>query len=599
MKSSIFNHLAAGCLAIAALSLVGCKDFLDRPGEDSYNTSNFYGSDDNLKGSVGIIYGSPWYDFQRGFFKTGEVFAGNYYWGSSPFLNFVVNGTDEDLNYMSAALWAVINQANTFIVNVDALSTASESCISATKGEALTLKALAYLFLVRSFGGVPIVYDNASMLGSSNSVPRATPDCVYRYIIKMLTKAMEWLPKKNDAGRIDYYCAEGLLAKVYLSYAGLNKTSIDGFGGSLDPALLEKARDCAKDVKDNSGRELLPKYSDVFRLANNMSPESLIAWRWTAAGTNWTRQNSLQSDLGISGFDETGAVWGGWAGPSVDLIENVFGDDPLKAERVNTDDRRQATCMMAGDVYDYFWTDRSSSFDKGGFEVLDFYYQKDDKKLEARGGYTGGGIFQSATGAQEVKHLVGDNADHIAGIGYAMDRMATSLATHILRLSDVYLILAEAQCLLDGGTTTNADALDAFNKVHQRSCKADAPATSLTNDFAKQGGIRLERRKELACEGDSWYDVVRWAYYDMDGALNYIRGQKRGSYYGLDDAYKKYFEAGYNGLDCSACGYDDSQVKNYTLDKGNIYLPFPDTDVATNPLLTEDPVVVDIDGYDY
>lgn len=598
MKPYISRHVAVA-LAVSAggLLLAACDDFLDRPNEDSYNTSNFYTSDESLYGTVAIMYNSPWYDFQRGFFKTGEVFAGNYYWGSSPYLTFVVQSTDEDLNNMSASLWAVIAQANIYLSNVKLASGCSESAINSTQGEALTLKALAYFYLVRSFGGVPIVDDNMAMLDNYNGVPRATPDCVYRYIIKTLERALTLLPASNAAGRIDYYCAEGLLSKVYLFYAGLNPDSPDGFGGSISSdhakQCLQKAVELAKDVKDNSGRELMPKYDDIFRLANNMCSESLIAWRWTAAGTNWTRQNTFQSDLGVSGFDETGAVWGGWAGPSVDLIENVFEDSPLKAERNNTDARRHATCMMAGDTYEYFWTDRAASFDKGAFEILDFYYQKDEAKLEARGGYSGGGTFQSATGAQEVKHLVGDNADHIAGIGYAMDRMATSLATHLLRLADVYLILAEAQCLKDGGSTSDAAACEAFNKVHNRSATWKEE-TSLTIDQ-----IRLERRKELALEGDSWYDYLRRAYYDLDGTIAALRAQKRGCYYGLDDAYKAFFEAGYQGLDCSKCGYDDkaTNLNKVTLDKTTLYLPFPDTDLATNPLLREEPQKVDIDQY--
>lgn len=577
---------AIALMVVTGLSLSACDDFLDRPVEDSYNVDNFYLNDAQLYQAVNPIYNSPWYDFQRGFFKVGEVMAGNYYWGSSPYLTLTVNSTDEDLVNMSASLWSVNAYCNTQIKNIDekAGPACTQTAIQAAKGECLTLKALAYFFLVRSFGGVPIIHDNSSLISNNsyNDVYRAKPENVYDYIVKTLEKAIEWLPESAAQGRIDRYCAKGLLAKVYLTKAGIS--------GTLNTEDLKKAVELAKDVKENSGRELEENYSDIFRLSGNACPESLIAWRWTAEGTNWTRQNTLQSDLAPSGFDETGATWGGWNGPSLDLIA-AFEENPLSKDRVNVDARRKATCMMAGDVYDYFWTDRSSTFALGGFEICDFYFNTNDATLAARGNLTGGGTFQSATGAQEVKHLVGDNADHIAGIGYGMQRMATSLATHILRLADVYLILAEAQCLIDGGTTSNADALDAFNKVHNRSCTWKEE-TSLTWEK-----IWKERRLELALEGDSWYDYVRLAYYDYDRAANYLKNQERGTYYGLSEAYKTWFESGYTTWDMSSAGLSSSKLTNVT--KAMFTLPFPDTDLLMNPHLSEDPVDVDVNQFNY
>jgi len=92
-------------------------------------------------------------------------------------------------------------------------------------------------------------------------------------------------------------------------------------------------------VIEESGRSLLPVYSDIFRLKNNFSEESLIAWHWVVSN-QWTSQNSLQSDLGIQGFDEYGATWEGWNGPSVDL-QDAFNEDALSLTRNNIDDRRK------------------------------------------------------------------------------------------------------------------------------------------------------------------------------------------------------------------------------------------------------------------
>lgn len=83
-------------------------------------------------------------------------------------------------------------------------------------GEALTWKAMAYFYLVRCFGAVPIIHNNSAIIsgGQSNSVYKNKIEDVYTYIVKDLEKAIELLPASNLPGRIDKYSAYGLLSKV-------------------------------------------------------------------------------------------------------------------------------------------------------------------------------------------------------------------------------------------------------------------------------------------------------------------------------------------------------------------------------------------------
>lgn len=188
-----------------------------------------------------------------------------------------------------------------------------------------------------------------------------------------------------------------MLAKVYLTKSGFDPATTTYEQGSVayikttnhqrNQEDLDNAAKYAKDVIDNSGRSLEPaaNFPAMFYSAYK-GPESLIAWHWRATRDPWTSQNSLQSDLAISGFDETGNNWGGWAGPSVDLIE-AFGDNPTSQTRNNTDIRRKATMIMAGDKYDYFYTDC------GGFDFLKHVYKGYEK-------HQGNGELQTPTGAQ-------------------------------------------------------------------------------------------------------------------------------------------------------------------------------------------------------
>ncbi len=573
-KIKIF--LAASALG---LGLTSCDDFLDRPTEDNYVADGYYRTDAECIAAVDYLYNSPWYDFQRGFFKVGEVLSGNYYWGGSPYLNFSLNSNDVDLRNMSYSLWAVNGHSNLVRKYIEG-GGASEAVKNQTMGECLLWKAMAYFYLVRTFGDVPIVHDNTAMIeeGSYNDQPKVQKADVYEYIVMTLEKAIELLPEQCTTGRLDKYCAKALLAKVYLTKAGVT--------GSLNSSDLENAAKYAKDVIDNSGRELEKNYADCFTLEGNNSPENMIAWRWVVS-SQWTSQNSFQSDLGLTGMDEYGDVWGEWGGPSVDL-QDAFGFNVLDAPstRPDVDTRRKATMMTVGDIVPYLWRD------KGGLDYMRFEYDK--KYNEAAWGE-----HRSATGCNVVKHLYGNNADHLAATGTSAARMASSLCTPLLRLADVYLIFAEAKVLLGQGN--DPAALKAYNDVHQRAIPNANTETSLTFDK-----IWKERRLELACEGDRWYDFVRLSYYNPSRAISEIKAQRRNPYWNLNLTFKNYYETGQwllvnkddKGKEQTTTYDNQTPVPN--VNENSFTIPFPMEDLTFNPHLLEEAIHVDVrETYQY
>lgn len=578
MKIKNIKYVALA--AVFGMGATSCDDFLDRPTEDNYNQSNFYQNDTQCVQGVNFLYNSPWYDFQRGFFKVGEVMSGNYYWGKSPYLDFTVNGTDQDLVNMSYSLWSVIAYCNTVYKTLQTAN-CSENVRRQCMAECLSWKAMAYFYLARTFGAVPIVHDNSQELadGTYNDKKKVMLADVYEYIVMTLEKAMELFKDedgnvmKGEAGRIDYYGAEGLLAKVYLTKSGV------GQNGMRDEAALNKAKELAEDVIDNSGRKLMANYADIFRLQNNNCEESLIGWRWDAASGQYTAQNTLQSDLAMVGFDEFGDNWGGYNGPSIDL-QLAFGvtpdQNPKDRDKSVIDTRRKATMMMAGDKYEYFWQD------KGGFDYINFIYDKDGY------GKGGPGELQSPTGANEVKHLYGNANDHMKGLGVSAASMSSSLSTHLLRLADVYLIYVEA-VIGNQGSTTDEKARDVFWQVRHRAVSEyKLPASVSWEDVWK------ERRLELACEGDRWYDFVRLSYYDSSRAINELVNQKRDVYDNLNTLYKSYYESGQTTWNATSDQHYTNNPKVPNVTKKSFTLPFPSEDVVFNPNLMEDPVHVDV-----
>ena len=577
-------------LAIATVLLVGmtsCETFLNRPVEDNYTIDGFYQNDAQCYQAVNPIYNSPWYDFQRGWVKIGDALAGNIYYGTSdPYQTFVLSPSDQQLKDASASLWSVNAYCNGIMQNIDLKSgpNVSLAARNTVKGEAMTWKAMAYFFLVRCYGAVPIIHNNSEIISSkqSNSLKRNNIGDVYTYIVKILEKAIEILPPSNQPGRLDKYSAYGLLAKVYLAKSGYGSTD-----GTRNVDDLAKAALYAKKVIDESGRILMPVYSDIFREANNGTQkfvgEDLISWQWTV-GTHWTSQNTEQSDLGLIGFDEYADTWGTYTSPTIDL-QNAFGEDAhnkTNATRNNNDARRKATMMMMGDHYEYFWVDR------GGFT-----YDWDGTPKTWPNGSKTQITYGASTGANCVKNIVGDNNDNVIGSGLAMQRMQTSLSTHLLRLADVYLVYAEA-VLGNNASTTDAGALSAFQAVRNRSIKNDSPKASITFD-----DIFKERRLELACEGDNWYDFVRLSYYNKNLAEDILSHQERGYWASIDAYYKgtlttltDFKVVTSNVPKANIDQYYDATLKTFAI-------PFPDTDAAMNPHLAEAPVPFDFSSIGY
>ena len=131
--------------------------------------------------------------------------------------------------------------------------------------------------------------------------------------------------------------------------------------------------------------------------------------------------------------------------------------------------------------------------------------------------------------------------------------MNTGINTAILRYADVLLIYAEA-VLGDAPSTTDAEALKAFNKVRTRAHLL--PKSPITMD-----DILQERRVEFAFEGDYWFDIQRQGFAK---AKAIILSQNRGT---ADYPY---------------------YVTSFT--ESMMHLPIPAVEVLQDPELSKDPV---------
>lgn len=74
----------------------------------------------------------------------------------------------------------------------------------------------------------------------------------------------------------------------------------------------------------------------------------------------------------------------------------------------------------------------------------------------------------------------------------------------VLKYSDVLLVCAEAKASADGGTTSDADAINAYYEVRHRALPGESKPSSITTDQ-----VLKERFWELCYEFKNWFDMVR------------------------------------------------------------------------------------------
>lgn len=472
-----YIYLKIICVLFAVFFAVSCQnDFLDRPSLSEISTENFYKTKGELRLATAALYGGRvWAQWNNlAYLPLGDILSGNlilvYQGADLVQLNtFTLSGSNPRLIAGWNSLYIIVGHCNTTIKAIieNTPATVSEADKNAAIAEARFIRAMAYYHLVMLWGEVPIIEDNSKLIESPLVNKNKIADG-YRFIAEDLIFAAENLPETDEKGRVTSWSAKGMLSKVYLTMAGLGQSGADRKQEYLDLAIIY-----AKDVLENSGLVLLPSYKDLFRTQFNDNPESLFALQWSAT-TGWMEGNQL---LTYSPSDEINpqrsSAWGS-PSPSYDLYLAFIPQDSI---------RRKASIMITGDYY---------------------------AELNA----AGGGFTATMPGMK--KHITGNEVDNNTP---AMSPFGSIEHNALLRLADVYLIYAEA-ILGNNASTTDADALLYFNKVRERA--GVDPVTVLNLDV-----ILNERRVELACEGQYWYDLVRLSYYNPIKALDRINNQKR------------------------------------------------------------------------
>lgn len=546
MKTKI---LLFGSLLSAGLGLTSCaEDFLDQENTTNINAETFFNSDEAISEAVFPLYNYVWNNFNdQAYYGMGDGKANNITAQYSnyiyPYTNFNENGLSEGLFQAWGSLYSVVAQANNTINNIEERSTSNVSEEAKTHGiaEARFMRGLAYWYIA-SLWGDAIIYTNTSDMVNNYVVPANPRADVMEFAIRDLEYAAVNLPATSPAtGRINKYTAYGMLSRVYLSMAGLTtegrydgtNVATDFNRGTRNEYYLDLARRAAMKVITESNFRLMEKYGDLFKIENNNCQEDMFQLQWLQGSTDaigWGANQTISTFFGWSTMVCDGTNWGGATYCSYDLFVEYEPNDLRKHESV----------ASYGEYYPELNT-------KGG-------------------GYTYGITEDAATqGANIKKYVVGTIDDN--GVSY---KQSSGINTHMLRLAEVYLNLAEA-ILGNNQSTSDETALYYFNAVRTRA--GLAPKTSISYE-----DLRHERRVELAFEGQYWYDLVRRAYYHQQEVVNYLNSQNRNASYYDATTHEYKLPDDWTGV---GPGVATATVRN-------LKLPYPETDVNRNPYLQSD-----------
>ena len=410
------------------------------------------------------------------------------------------------------------------------------------------MRALAYRFLVMNWGPVPVIENNIEHL-SDTSISRNTVSSVWRFITREMKAAAEDLPETPvQIGRLTRWSAEGMLARFYLTRAGVEST-----GGQRNQSFLDSAKYYAARVLANSGRSLLQNYESLFKYPYDNNAESLFELQWVFQPGQWGVQNSMPAYLAYSPDIANGDGWGGDKGATWWILQKYDGivaqpDGTLKGRTL--DQRLKATFMLPGAYYPEI-----TQVTGGVKSKLTYPFTGTDNNFLA------------------IKKYVIGKAEDVGGQAASQNYPNDS---YMMRLAEIYLIYAEA-VLGNNTQTTDATAVQYFNKVHTRAGLPPFP-DPLTYDV-----IFNERVLEFAVEGMAWYDLVSLHYYNPNKAYSILNSQDRGLFFAKPNQMPDPTEWTFT----KTSWYSERTV---VANSGNFLLPIPNVELSQAPNLKKPPV---------
>ncbi|MDR0509743.1 MAG: RagB/SusD family nutrient uptake outer membrane protein [Rikenellaceae bacterium] len=456
--------LTAGALLALSVTLASCDRFLEEHPKTFFIIDGYFDSEEHITTAVNGLYTFPANIF------NGDIEIGS---GTYIFLDYLPGyairpraATTKDLqqamsltvaedNTRLQALWQTayyaINNANSVIEGIEASApeVMDEDKKKVLLGEVYFFRAYYYFDLVRLFGEVPLKLRSTKDL-SDAMMPLSSKEEVYARVETDLAKAEELMngsPLSNPNGRITLGAVKAMQAKLFLTMAG--------YPLQKGVACYDKAWQKAKELYSSAAFSLEPTYEALRVAARTANAQNQGEYIWTVqrdkdnagSGVHTNMLPYPAPDPVIAHASQSG--YGGALAPA-----QLFYDSYAAGDR-------------RADEQGYYYTEYPALNGSGTMQLgrpYIFKYWDQSSLVDAK-----------------------------SGANYPL-----------MRYADVLLMMAEAKCMADGGTTTDADAIEAYWLVRKRAFPLEAKPASISSET-----VLKERFWELCFECQTWYDMLR------------------------------------------------------------------------------------------
>ncbi len=475
------NHKNFISLLLICLLANACTDeFLDQePGAGQILSEDLFSLEENITGLIPGAYQPMRWEFNSAFgdsycmrylytdVRSDDIIVENKFFQphSHGFEDFVgLTPSNVNVQGIWAKLFTGVSRANQIIqglvqVKDEVLGADLKSLYLA---EARFLRAYYYFELVKTFGDVPLFGDDLADVSDPSQIARKPVAEVYIQIENDLIMASEGLPTvQSEPYRATRGAALGLLSKVYL-YQG----------------KWQEAADAAQTVIDLNIYELEENYGDNFDINNEFGKESIfeISFEPDGSGGSWGPGALASLTLQFFAPNFAGTTVAGWSyNLTTPSLLQAFNDEGDTA-------RRNSTIMLEGHEFG------SPTLAAAGFDPIPVGWFDTWINSAESGGLRYGDDF-----AYSLKYFLTPEELEESSLGLQM----SALNHKVLRYAEVLLILAEG--VANGATGAGQEAFDAVR------VRAGLPSKQLSVE-----AIKIERRLELATEGNRFHDLVRW-----------------------------------------------------------------------------------------
>ncbi|MFR9165440.1 MAG: RagB/SusD family nutrient uptake outer membrane protein [Dysgonomonas sp.] len=487
MKTYIKTIKNISLSIVIAAGFTSCEDFLDKGSMSSFEKENAFETVYRAEMSTMGVYTNM---------RNNEILTYmNYGTDEAQSSAATSNSANQTANYEYSAtsinkymntLYIQIGKANECIKQIPQMpqySNGSESDKAKLKkylGEALTLRAIYYLDLIRLWGDVPYVTEPVNEKKPEIRYPRTNRDTIYDGIIKDLQLAEELVPWQSETGttseRISKQAVKAFLARTALYAAGY---SLRWDLNSYDQGTVKMAR-----------RADQARINELYRIARKAAYDII---------------EHNENDLNDS-FEQ---VFRNYATKVLDSKETIF--EIGQNGSVDNNIRVGYTNGMK--------INQNSIYGKGepnGYVLPTFYYSFADGDLRRDVSITNYEITYNGTTGNSELHIIDLTNFRFGKFRLPWKKtksdqpLMTSINWPMMRYSDVLLMFAEADNEVNHGPS--AEAVKQFEKVRTRAFGGDASKIGATptdyDGFFK--AVVQERAWELAFEDYRKTDLIRW-----------------------------------------------------------------------------------------